>query len=141
MCLNYSQIAREVLVENTPWSDSMARNFIGGCATGHWSDSDMQLGMMIRKMSLRTFKFLQEMSLLPLPGKSTLLKAEQKRKKNAGEGTNSVDQSQQQQQDAENKDREDEGEESAVEAEKEGGDHKSSPTLEEVLAEGMVDVD
>ncbi len=64
-------IAREVL-QKTAWSKQQIGFFLEDKKWTKWSHEDLVLGLTLRGLSKKAYKFLRERKLLPLPGLSTL---------------------------------------------------------------------
>ncbi len=64
-------IAKEVL-QKSAWSGQQISFFLEDKKRTKWSQEDLVLGLTLRGLSRKAYKFLRERKLLPLPGLTTL---------------------------------------------------------------------
>ncbi len=67
------RIAKEVIMERTPWSEAQVGNFLGLKPASGWARSDVEVACLVRQLtSHRAYTFLRSRRLVSLPAPSTI---------------------------------------------------------------------
>ncbi len=60
------------MVSCTPWSKTQVDHFLGCKERTKWKNEDYELSLTLRALSPRTYRFLRDRGLLPLPSKTSI---------------------------------------------------------------------